>query len=167
MITILSVSSSAKFYTRLTYAHIHHCLLRPAQERLNLLGMYSEQDRFSDSLLRTCSELPKDANKADSIGATTLCSVWVVEMSSSDTLSSDPSRPEWLVNGKLHGDEAVASLVVLTSIARMVSNHEPSQFVRRMIDTHRTILVIITNAIGDFMGFRTEVQEGKPASLFL
>lgn len=83
-------------------------------------------------------------------------------MSRSDTHSSDLGRPEWLVNSKLHGDNVVGSLVPLACIAHMVSNHEPDQFVRRMIDRRRFILIPFTNAIDHFMSVRTEVQEGEP-----
>lgn len=153
----------AKPFTHLTYAQIHYLLTQLAQEHPNLLRIYSAQDRFSLPHVGNCSEL---VDHTESVGRSVPCTIWVAELSNFDTLPKEPTRPEWIVSGTLHGDEVVGPITVLAFIEYMVTNYDKDPFASRMLDTRLTTLVPMTNAVGFFRNERTELQEstdGSPA----
>lgn len=145
-----------KPFVHLTYAQIHFRITQLSQQYPNLLRIYSAQDRFSLPHVGNCSEL---VDHTDAVGAPAPCTIWVVELSNFDTLPSNPSRPEWIASGTLHGDEVVGPITTLAFIEYLVSNYESDPFVKRMLDSRLTTLVPMTNAIGFFRNERTELQE--------
>lgn len=148
-------------FTHLTYAQIHFQIKNLSLQYPNLLRLYSAQDRFSLPHVGNCSEL---ADSSDPDGVPAPCTIYVVEMTNFDTLSSDPTRPEWLVSGELHGDEVIGPPTVLAFIRYMVSNYDTNSFAHRMINTRLTTLVPMTNAVGFFRNEREELQSTGPGS---
>lgn len=148
-------------FTHLTYAQIHFQLKNLSLQYPNLLRVYSAQDRFILPHVGNCSEFT-DESQSDEVSAP--CTIYIVEMTNFDTLPSDPTRPEWLVSGELHGDEVIGPPSVLAFIQYMVSNYDTSAFAHRMINTRLTTLVPMTNAVGYFRNERTELQTLGPES---
>lgn len=148
-------------FTHLTYAQIHFQIKNLSLHYPNLLRVYSAQDRFSLPHVGNCSEFP-DNSGSDEVP--TPCTIYVVEMTNFDTLPSDPTRPEWLVSGELHGDEVIGPVSVLAFIRYMVSNYDNSPFANRMINTRLTTLVPMTNAVGYYRNERSELQTADSGS---
>lgn len=148
-------------FTHLTYAQIHFQIKNLSLQYPNLLRVYSAQDRFILPHVGNCSEFT-DESQSDEVP--TPCTIYIVEMTNFDTLPSDPTRPEWLVSGELHGDEVIGPPSVLAFIHYMVSNYDTSAFAHRMINTRLTTLVPMTNAVGYFRNERSELQTLGPGS---
>lgn len=163
---ISGILADAKRFTHLNYAQLHFKIKTLSQKYPNLLRVYSAQDRFSLPHVGNCSEI---VGKQNSKPKPKLCTTYVVELTNFDTLPSDPTRPEWLVSGELHGDEVVGPISVLAFIQYMLSNYNTNSFAQRMIDTRLTVLVPTTNAIGYFKNERYEIQKvsGRSEPLML
>lgn len=162
LLSFISASLS-KPYKYLTYAQIHKRLVELVDANPKLLRMYSAQQTFLLPHVGNCTQFQ---SATDTDGTSTPCTVWVVELSNLETLPSNPTRPEMLVSGLLHGDEVVGPHVVLAFIEHMVESYATDGFVKRMVDTRLVTLIPMTNAVGFSNGERIERQiEGNKTLL--
>lgn len=155
---LLTSYVTAKPFKYLNYSQIRLRLSQLAADHPTLIRVYSAQDRFSLPHVGNCSEQSYETSPPQS----TPCSIWVVELSNFSTLPDNPTRPELLISGELHGDEVVGPHVTLAFLEYMASKYSSDPFVRRMVDTRHTTVIPMTNAVGFFKGERVERQEGTP-----
>lgn len=152
----------AKPYKYLSYAEIHRTLVNLVDKYPKLIRLYSAQQAFLLPHVGNCTEYK---SPTDSTPSPIPCTIWVVELSNLATLHADPTRPEMLVSGLLHGDEVVGPHVVLAFLEHMLENYDKDTYIQRMVNTRVLTLIPMTNAIGFFRNERTEQQIGTNGTL--
>lgn len=152
---------SAIPYTHLTYAQIHFRLTQLADKYPTLIKIFSAQKAFSLPHVGVCSQLK---SSTDTTGHPAPCTVWILHLTNHTSLPSDPTRPELLVSGEVHGNEVVGPLATLAFLDNLVSSYGRDPFATRMIDTRLITLVPMTNAIGYHLQERFERQPQTPSN---
>ncbi|CAN8062439.1 unnamed protein product [Agarophyton chilense] len=153
LLALVLPSNTAEKFKYRSYNQIHQCLVSLAEKYPALIRLYSAQDRFSLPYVGNCTNVQTSDPAHEEP-----CTIWVVELSNFDTLTEDPARPEVLISGELHGNEAIGPHVTLAFLEYMTENYNKNDFVRRMIDTRLVTVVPMANAIGFYSDEREERQ---------
>ena len=126
-------------YADITYSSGVAELLRLSALRPDLASLSTTQALYG---------LPTAGNCHDEKGTLAPCLNYVLEVTNRTSLSTDPSRPEVLISGALHGDERIGPATAIALARWLIERCDTDEWVRRLVNTRTVLIMPMTNAIG-------------------
>tara|TARA_B100000524_G_scaffold56604_3_gene26337 strand:- start:1034 stop:2263 length:1230 start_codon:yes stop_codon:yes gene_type:complete len=135
-------------FSYMSYGEAVKLMQELSASRPDLASLSTAQKRYGLPTAGTCTDVD---------GSRSPCLNHILEITNRTSARLDPSRPEMLISGALHGDERIGPITVLELARWLIERYETDGWVRRLVNSRVVILVPMTNAIGVATNTRSEL----------